>query len=79
MFHRQQPWEAGQGRVGSKQHYTLLPPRVEKMKLEWWNFRQGPVGKDFIPEREGFGEPLELQSLEAVPTLTPPLATLGSN
>lgn len=42
------------------------------MKLGWWNFRQWPVGKDFILEREGFCKPLELQGREAVPTLTPP-------
>lgn len=79
MLHLPRPWEAGPGRGRLPQSYTTPPHRVEKMKLGWWNFRQWPVGKDFILEREGFCKPLELQGLEAVPTLIPPLATLGSD
>lgn len=78
-LHLQQAWGAGQGRVRSTQYYTIRPHQVEKMKLGWWNFRQWPVGKDFILEREGFCQPLELQGLEAVPTVTPPLATMSSD
>lgn len=52
---------------------------MEKMKLGWWNFRQWPVGKDFMLEREGFCKPLELQGREAVPAATLPLAALGGD